>query len=250
MGSLHRWIATCLLVAGVGVAWQATGQRRAAAAGPNSEAQRLRAARTHYEKAVSHYNLDELEAALVEFREAYRAKPDPSFLFNIAQCHRKLGQRDAAIDFYRKYVRASPDAANRAEAERWIAELKARGDDAAASATADGSTLAAPAAAGTGPTAVTPIDVPPSASSRIAAPPAPAAPVSASPQSSSPALDLSSSGHPEPAATPAFYQRWWFWTALGAVAVGATVTAFALGAKAPSPYAGNIPPGTVRVPNN
>ena len=118
---------TCLIVAAGLVAHPAGGQRVAAA--PSTDAQRLRAARTHYENAVSHYNLDEIEAALEEFREAYRFKPDPSFLFNIAQCYRKLGQREAAIDFYRKYVRASPDATNRAEAERRIAELKAQADE-------------------------------------------------------------------------------------------------------------------------
>ena len=132
-----------------------------------SDAQRLRAARTHYENAISHYNLDEIEAALEEFREAYRFKPDPSFLFNIAQCYRKLGQRDAAIDFYRKYVRASPDATNRAEAERRIAELKAQGEAAAAAPVGDSPPAGAPVAV------AAPIDLaasPPASSSPVAPP--------------------------------------------------------------------------------
>ncbi len=239
MRSVRRLLATCLAV-GV-VAGPATGERRALAA-PMTEGQRLRSARQHYEQAVSHYNLDEFEAALAEFREAYRVKPDSSFLFNIAQCYRKLGLRDAAIDFYHKYVRASPDANNRAEAERWIAELKARGGDAAAAARADGATTGATSAA---PAASAPIDVAPPAPLALSAPPASAAPLS-----TPLALGVSSSEHAAPSAPPAVYRRWWFWAALGAVAAGAAVVAISLGSKAPSPYEGNIGSGTVHVPTN
>jgi iron complex outermembrane receptor protein len=213
-------------------------------AASSTDAQRLREARTHYEKAISHYNLDEFEPALEEFREAYRFKPDPSFLFNIAQCYRKLGQRDAAIDFYRKYVRASPDAANRAEAERRIAELKAQGDDAARAPAANGAVVAPPAA-----TVVAPVDLsaPPPASSSPSAPPALSLASSASPTAS---LAASPTSEPASAGTPAFYKRWWFWVALGAVAAGATVAAVTLGSSAQTPYAGTIPPGTAHVPTN
>jgi tetratricopeptide (TPR) repeat protein len=240
MRSLRRLLATCLVVAAV-VAVQATSERRALAA-PMTEGQRLRAARQHYEQAISHYNLDELEPALAEFREAYRFKPDPSLLFNIAQCHRKLGQREAAIDFYRKYVRASPDANNRAEAERWIAELKARSDEPAGAASADGATAAGTPAA---PATSAAIDVPASAPLVLSPPPASTAATSAPL-----ALGVSSSDRAAPAATPPVYRRWWFWTALGAVAAGAAVIAVTLGSTPPSPYAGNIAPGTARVPTN
>jgi tetratricopeptide (TPR) repeat protein len=244
MRSLRRLLATWLAVGAI-VAGPATGERRALAA-PMTEGQRLRAARQHYEQAISHYNLDELEPALAEFREAYRFKPDPSLLFNIAQCHRKLGQREAAIDFYRKYVRASPDANNRAEAERWIAELKTGGDESAGAASANGaSTAGAPATAPAAPAAVAPIDMPASAPSVLFPPSASPAPASAPL-----ALGLSSSDRAAPAATPAVYRRWWFWAALGAVAAGAAVIAISLGSPPPSPYAGNVAPGTARVPTN
>ncbi|HVU51944.1 MAG TPA: hypothetical protein VHL80_14705, partial [Polyangia bacterium] len=87
------------------VAWTVALAAATSAGAAGGEAARLREAREHYEQAVAHYNLDELAPALAEFREAYRLKPDPSFLFNIAQCHRKLGETDAALDFYRKYLR-------------------------------------------------------------------------------------------------------------------------------------------------
>jgi tetratricopeptide (TPR) repeat protein len=62
-------------------------------------------AREFYQSATSHYNLSEWQAALDDFREAYRLKPDSAFLFNIAQCHRQLGQYREAANFYRAFRR-------------------------------------------------------------------------------------------------------------------------------------------------
>jgi len=46
-------------------------------------------------------------------------------------------------------------------------------------------------------------------------------------------------------AKPSFYHKWWFWTAVGAVAVTGTVTVIAL-TREKDPDKGDIPPGTVR----
>src|SRR5262249_61593444 len=94
-----------------------------AAVPPASEAQ-LAEARQHQAAGSKLYDLAEYEAALHEFKEAYRAVEDPAFLFNIAQCHRKLGHAQDAITFDRNYLRRAPRAANRAEVERRIAELE------------------------------------------------------------------------------------------------------------------------------
>lgn len=80
-------------------------------------------ARTYYESATRHYNLAEYDAALRDFKEAYRLKPDPAFLFNIAQCYRQLGDPTNAATFYRNYRREAPDAPNRKEVERLIEEM-------------------------------------------------------------------------------------------------------------------------------
>src|SRR6185369_2327988 len=111
--SLRRRLAMVVTV----VAALAAGGARAQPAPPpaqNPEAE----ARQHYRSGLAHYDLGEYQAALEEFKDAYRAVQDPPFLFNIAQCHRKLGQSAEALTFYRSYLRRAPDAPNRAEVER------------------------------------------------------------------------------------------------------------------------------------
>ena len=167
------------------------------------------------------------------FLEAYRLKPDPSFLFNIAQCHRKLGELNAALDFYRKYLRSLPNAPNRVEVERMISELRARASDADA-------TPVAPI--------VPPIPVPAAAPAPVeAAAPGPVAPLTIAP----PAPDVISPPPvpPEPERAPA-YRHWWFWTALGVVAATAVVAGVALASSSDNPYSGTLAPGvlTLRSP--
>ena len=62
---------------------------------------------------------------LDEFKAAHLAKADPVFLYNIAQCHRQLGEREQAITLYRRFLAASPNAPDRPEVERRVAELEA-----------------------------------------------------------------------------------------------------------------------------
>jgi len=72
-----------------------------------------------------HYNLGELAQALEMYKRAYQIKPLAEFLFNIAQCHRKLGQHKDAITMYQSYLVGVPDAANKALVDELIAESKA-----------------------------------------------------------------------------------------------------------------------------
>jgi tetratricopeptide (TPR) repeat protein len=86
------------------------------------EAERARA-RTLYQSGTSHYNLSEFREALGDFKEAYRLLQDASFLFNIAQCYRQLGDPTSAASFYRAFRREAPDAPNRADVDRLIGEM-------------------------------------------------------------------------------------------------------------------------------
>jgi tetratricopeptide (TPR) repeat protein len=157
----------------------------------------IAAARAHYETGVRHFDLSEYEPALVEFKEAYRNKPDPVFLYNIAQCHRKLGHTDEAITFYQNYLRRAPEAKNHEEVERRIAELQSlRGDEHAPLGSSTDRGLR--------------------------------------PSSATSSIDLSQ--REESAAKPhgAITTRWWFWTAIGAVAVGTAVTVGILATRDPT----------------
>src|SRR5262249_26215114 len=80
--------------------------------------------RDHFQQGRTHYELKEYAEALKEFKDGYRVVRDPVFLFNIAQCHWKLGDIQVALGFYRDYLRRAPGAANRAEVEKRIEELE------------------------------------------------------------------------------------------------------------------------------
>jgi tetratricopeptide (TPR) repeat protein len=147
-----------------------------------------------YDSGMTHYNLGEIQAALDDFTAGYRAYHDSSFLFNIAQCFRRLQKYERAAEFYRTYQREVPSSAHRLDVERLIDEM----DRAAAAERAHAASPApaTPAAEPTPPTAEKP----------------PAPPLAVAPASVA----------QPPARTP-LYKRWWLWTAVGAVAAGVAI---------------------------
>jgi len=84
----------------------------------------LATAKEHYNQGTRHYQLGHYQDALGEFEAAYMGVPDPAFLFNIAQCHRKMGHDKEAIGFYRSYLHNAPNAPNRADVQKRIQELE------------------------------------------------------------------------------------------------------------------------------
>ena len=192
-------------------------------------------AREHFQNGLVHYDLGEFGEALSQFKDAYRMVQDPAFLFNIAQCHRRLGQNVEALDFYRNFLRRSPNAANRGEVERRIQEIEREIQSTHApphptptptsTSGKETSSPAAPVGSAREAAPGRPTPPPPAARPVDTAPPA-----SAPPSTSAPAtLDLSAApaSKAEPA-TGAFYTRWWFWTTVGAVVVGAVAVGFAV----------------------
>jgi tetratricopeptide (TPR) repeat protein len=87
-----------------------------------------RSAKRHFERGQKLYTLTKFREALDEYQQAFDARPIPDFLFNIGQCYRNLGDYDAAIFSYKKYLAAAPDAPNRAQVEQLIVDLQARKD--------------------------------------------------------------------------------------------------------------------------
>jgi len=84
----------------------------------------IEAARAHYARGTRLYEVGEYRQALAEYKAAHVSKPDPAFLYNIGQCHRQLGDLEQAVVLYKRYLTASPGAANRADVEKRIAELE------------------------------------------------------------------------------------------------------------------------------
>lgn len=191
--------------------------------------------KARYTSAQSHYNLNEFQEALQDFKEAYRLVPDPVFLFNVAQCERQLGNLEEAIKFYRSYLRNKPKAPNRQEVLRRIDEMQAA-IDAKKSAPERPAPSPVPAAAGTEsqaaalapprPAAPVPVTTPMPAPTPAATPAVPSeaavVPAASGDRQTSTRSDLATqSPLPAPTAAPAFYQRWWFWTAAAVVVAGA-----------------------------
>jgi len=81
---------------------------------------------TEYEAGITAYNLAHFDEAAGHFENAYKVDHAPILLFNIAQCHRKGGDPERAIFFYRRYLDEEPGTPKRAEVEGRIADLRAR----------------------------------------------------------------------------------------------------------------------------
>ena len=230
--------------------------RVARAADPHPAADtRTEQAREHYLQGDAYYKLDKYANALQEYEQAYLAKQDPSFLYNIAQCHRLMGQKAEAVKFYRRYLKDAPTAPNRAVAEKHIKDLEASGGaDAPAPAPAV-SPVSPPAATSPPPVApaaavaVTPpppATMPaPVAASQAVTPLAPGGTALALNAPPPPASDAPSGGTigalnpPSTEKSRPIYTKWWFWTGIGVVLVGGLLIALA-GKHDPSCPTGRI----------
>ena len=83
-----------------------------------------RAAKRYFARGEKLFALGRFDEAIEQYQKAYDAKPLPDFLFNIGQCHRNLGDFEAAIFSFKKYLKLAPDAENRDQVEEYIAELE------------------------------------------------------------------------------------------------------------------------------
>jgi tetratricopeptide (TPR) repeat protein len=141
-------------------------------------------AKEAYQRATKYYNLSDFQHALDSFKEAYLDYPDPSFLYNIGQCQRQLGQAKDAVLSYKAYLRERPTSplANDLTTQIATLEQQIQADDDAARAKHEREAEAQKA-----------VDTTPAITQVVAAPP------------------------PKP-----LYKKWWLWTIVGGtvVAVG------------------------------
>ena len=81
-------------------------------------------ARKHFDDGTKAFNLGEFERAVSEYKAAYNAKPDPVFLYNIAQSYRLANDLAQALFFYRSFLRNQPNTPNRKEIEERIRQIE------------------------------------------------------------------------------------------------------------------------------
>jgi len=89
-----------------------------------AQAQDADKARQLFQQGSKYYDLGQFDKAIEAWQQGYDQKPDPGFLYNIAQAYRQKQDPAKAIFFYKGYLRNSPKAHNRAEVEQKIAALQ------------------------------------------------------------------------------------------------------------------------------
>jgi tetratricopeptide (TPR) repeat protein len=151
-------------------------------------------------KAREAYAAGRYDEALNLYAKLYAETLHPVYLRNIGRCHQKLREPqkaiDAFIDYLGKSKKISPE--EKAEIEGYIHEMDLLRQQQQVQK---------------------PVEP---------APPAPPPPAAAPPPPTAPVM-LTAAPGPAPASEEApVYKKWWFWTIIGAVAVGGVVTALML----------------------
>jgi hypothetical protein len=112
---MRRAAAMVVLVAFVA----ASVRVRAAESGETPEAA---SAKAHYEKAQQLYATGTYDEAIAEYEEAYRLKPHPNVLYNIAQAYERLLDYAQSVVWFERYLAEAPKDA----VERPIVENRLR----------------------------------------------------------------------------------------------------------------------------
>jgi hypothetical protein len=171
-------------------------------------------AREAYREGSRLYEVGEYRSALEAFKKAYLNFEDPSFLFNMAQCSRQLGDKAEALRVYRLFLRKTPNGANTEAVRKIVADLQAAIDQEKTATSRPPIGTMGPGAPSSAPQESA--TAPPPATS----PPTHEAAPAASPSESAPVQVVGSTPSEQPAKTPV-YKKWWLWTTVGVVVVGA-----------------------------
>ena len=90
------------------------------------------------------YKAGKYPEAIKELKKAYLLKRLPALLLNIGATYRKMNDLDNAAYYYKKYLAEAPDAKDRGEVEKTLAEIEQEKPGAGASASAAGGAEATP----------------------------------------------------------------------------------------------------------
>jgi tetratricopeptide (TPR) repeat protein len=217
----------------------------------------LEEARQHVARAKVHYDLGEYQQAAEEYIIVYRLRAIPALLFNIAQAYRQGGNYDKAKQFYKAYLRESPNLKNKKmieQAIREMDELLAKEKKTKESPPTGVASEPVPAPQKALPLPATPPPeskpAPEAAAQKpeLVTPNAPKAPPATAMGTPRPSAPPAAAGSAPPAASKVvessdpIYKKWWFWTAVGVVVVGGGVIAANSGGNsAPGSHFGTTP---------
>jgi tetratricopeptide (TPR) repeat protein len=113
-------LITLMLLA---AAAQPAGAQPAPPAAPAEDAKEQ--ARVHFQKAKELHEKKQYSEAAAEYLEAYRYMPAPAFIYNAGQVYRLGGEREKAVEHYKKYLELEPKGEGADDARQFIAELSA-----------------------------------------------------------------------------------------------------------------------------
>jgi len=150
-------LAVALLLAPAAGTARAAGAAATAAPAPPPSPAAVAAA--WFARGSVHHKVGEYATAIDCFVHAYKADPDPIYLYNIGLSYQLWGKAREAIHYYEQYLADDPDSPLRAEVEARLATLRGFAALAPESAPAGptGPPSSAPALApGTGPAATPP----------------------------------------------------------------------------------------------
>jgi len=131
----------CLLAL---VAWVALGIASTATAWAQLTPQQKQEVRQHYEKATRAYDIGKYDEAIAEYQNVYEISGDSKMLYNIGQAYRLNGQPEQAVRFYRRYLQRLPNAVNREDVEKKIADQEKTLEEQKVAAAAAAAAAAAP----------------------------------------------------------------------------------------------------------
>ena len=94
------------------------------AGGESEPDPRVEQAMEAYRRGEENFNHAQYEAALADFKEASSLYASPAFQYNIGRCYEELGKYDEAIRAFSTYLKAKPDADDRANVENRITRLR------------------------------------------------------------------------------------------------------------------------------
>lgn len=160
-------------------------------------------ARQHFLKGQQLFDVGRWDEAAAEFEQAYAARNDPSFIYNMAQAYRRKGDAKRALDLYKNYLIRAPRSPQRPEVEERIANLQRQIEEAERAGRSTAPVAPAPAPPPPpAPAAALPPGPPPAPVPEVPAEPA-APPPAATP---APLYAPMTSAEPPPAPPPAYVQ--------------------------------------------